>query len=65
MNSIDKLYDELLQEHPELKNSKVDIKQAVTYMKEANPTVVANVEFKNNLKQRIDAIASYDPQKTP
>jgi hypothetical protein len=64
MNSEKKLYEELLLEHPELKESKVDIKEVISLMKQMNPDIVPDQNYKNELKQRLDVIANYNPQKT-
>jgi hypothetical protein len=64
MNSEKKLYEELLLEHPELKESKVDIKEVISLMKQMNPDIVPDQNYKNELKQRLDAIAKYNPQKS-
>lgn len=64
MNSQKKLYDELLQEHPELKESNVDIPEVISLMQEINPDIVADQDYKDALKQRLDTIANYNPQKS-
>ena len=64
MNSEKKLYEELLQEHPELKESEVDIMEVITLMKKMNPDITPDQDYKNALKQRLDAIVNYNPQKS-
>lgn len=64
MNSQKKLYDELLKEHPELKESNVDIPEVISLMQELNPDIVANQDYKDTLKQRLDTIANYNPKKS-
>ena len=51
MNSEKKLYEELLLEHPELKESKVDIKEVISLMKQMNPDIVPDQNYKNELKR--------------
>ncbi len=63
MNSQKKIYDELFKEHPELKESNVDIPGVISLMQELNPDIVADQDYKNTLKQRLDTIAKYNPQK--
>jgi hypothetical protein len=63
MNSQKKLYDELLKQHPELKESNVDIQEVISLMQELNPDIVADQDYKDALKQRLDTIANYSPQK--
>ena len=64
MNSQKKIYDELLKEHPELKESNVDIPEVISLMQELNPDIVANQDYKDTLKQRLDTIANYNPKKS-
>ena len=64
MNSQKKLYDELLKEHPELKDSHVDISEVISLMQELNPDIVADQDYKDALKQRLETIANYSPQKS-
>lgn len=64
MNSEKKLYEELLLEHPELKESQVDIQEVISLMKKMNPYIVPDQNYKNELKQRLDTIANYNPQKS-
>lgn len=64
MNLDKQLYEELLQEHPELKESNVDIKEIISLMKLMNPDLVPDQNYKNELKQRLDTIANYNPQKS-
>ena len=63
MNSEKKLYEELLQEHPELKESQVDIQEVISLMKKMNPDITPDQHYKNELKQRLEAISNYNPQK--
>lgn len=64
MNSEKKLYEELLLEHPELKESHADIKEVISLMQELNPDIVPDQHYKNELKQRLDTIANYNPNKS-
>lgn len=64
MNSQKQLYEELIKEHPELKESKVDIQEVITLMQEINPEIVVDEEYKSLLKNRLDTIAQYNPQKS-
>jgi hypothetical protein len=64
MNSEKQLYEELLKEHPELKESKIDILEVITLMKQVNPDIVADADYRASLKERLDTIAQYNPQKS-
>jgi hypothetical protein len=63
MNSPNKLYEELLKEHPELKNSQEDIPEIISSLQKLNPTVQIDQNFKLSLKKRLDTIANYNPSK--
>jgi hypothetical protein len=64
MNSPNKLYEELLKEHPELKNSQEDIPKIISSLQKLNPTVKIDDDFKINLKKRLDTIAHYNPSRS-
>jgi hypothetical protein len=63
MNSPNKLYEELLKEHPELKNSQENIPEIILSLQELNPAVQIDQNFKLSLKKRLDSIAQYNPSK--
>jgi hypothetical protein len=65
MNSPNKMYEELLKEHPELKNSQADIPEIISSLQKLNPTVQIDKDFKLSLKKRLDTIANYNPSKSP
>ncbi|MCP4523182.1 MAG: hypothetical protein GY828_03105 [Candidatus Gracilibacteria bacterium] len=64
MDSNQKLYEELLKEHPELKNSEKDIKQVIGYLQELNPNITVDEIFKQDLKDNVLHVANYNPIKS-
>ncbi|MCP4523763.1 MAG: hypothetical protein GY828_06130 [Candidatus Gracilibacteria bacterium] len=64
MDSTKKLYEELLKEHPELKNSEKDIQQAIGYLQESNPNITVDEIFKQDLKENVLHVANYNPIKS-
>lgn len=63
MNSEKNIYEELLKEHPELKDSEMNIQEIVTTLKKINPEIIPDETFKQSLKNRLEHIHSYKYQK--
>lgn len=63
MQSTNKLYKELLKEHPELKNSQENIQEIILSLQKINPNILIDEDFKLHLRQRLNTIAKYNPSK--
>lgn len=63
MNSDKKIYEQLLKYHPEFKDSKEDIKQAISHLQKVNPDIKVNQVFADKLKDKLQNIAEYQSEK--
>ena len=64
MNSEKEFMHELLENHPEFKQSEWKIQDIVQQMKQVNPDISANHKYKTQLRSRLMSVADYNPTQS-